>query len=114
MAFVTRNKEEGASLEWKRYLLPGYIVVSLLFIVYVVYSTIVGGIYNLGLNNGAQQGFKAAVAQLMEQAGTKCDPVDLTLDNQKIQIVNYACTQQGAASAAATEPAQQDAPVSAE
>lgn len=105
------KKEESASVSLKKYALPAYIVISALIIIYVVYSIIVGGIYNVGLNNGAQQGYQAAVSQLIEQASKQdCQPVAINLGDTKVEVINVACLQ----GASSDTPAQEPAPAPAD
>ena len=105
MSFIAKTKE-WSSFDWKAYVLPGYITISAIFIVYMIYSFIVWGVYNLGVNSGAQRGYQAAVAELMNQASSKCEPVELTLEDKKIQVVNVACLQQSSTSQTPDTPAQ--------
>jgi hypothetical protein len=54
MSLLSKS-ENNSSVSWKKYILPTYILVSALFIIYFIYASIVGGIYTVALNNGAQQ-----------------------------------------------------------
>ena len=96
------SKKEGAeAVSFKKYALPAYIILSALIIIYVVYSMIVGGIYNVG----AQQGYQAAVSQLIQQASQQdCKPVAINLGDTKVEVINVACLQQAPAQNTASEP----------
>ncbi len=86
---------EASQIPWMKYATPAYIVVSLLIILYFTYNFVVGGVYNIALNNGAQQGYQTAITQLIQQASDeKCQPVEIVLGDAKVQVVNVACLQQ--------------------
>lgn len=113
---MSLTQKEASPGEWKKALLPLYIVISALFIVFVIYNYIVGGIYTLWKNTG----YQAAIEQLIAQAGAKCEPVAINLWENKIEVVNVACLQQTQTQAqntqqvqqqiAAPQPAQQNTP----
>lgn len=79
----TTKKTSG----WKNILLPGYLVLSALFIVYSLYTHFVGVVYQAWANS--------AVVRLMQQAGSQCEqPVSLTAWGQQVDVINIACLQQ--------------------
>lgn len=85
----------------KSFILPLYIILSLIFIVYMGYSYAVGFMYQSGLNSGQQQwqqvgykvGYEDAIAQLIGQAGTQCEPVSISLGDAGVNVINVACLQ---------------------
>jgi len=101
MALTTKTKVNRFS-SWRDYLLPAYLIISALIILLVIYNFITNSIYAVWLQNGANQGYQAAVGQLIEQVKDKCDPVEVTLDNvATVQVINAACIQQASSQQAA-------------
>ncbi len=84
------QKTDTIAKPWKKLVIPAYILVSALILVYVGYSYIIGTIYN----SGAQQGYQAAISELIKQTGGKCEPVAITLGETKVEVVNVACLKQ--------------------
>ena len=110
MAFGMKHKEEsyGVMDYVKAYSLPVYVVVSVVFIIYTLYSYAMGVVYNSGYTRGQadsevilqqtyDQGYAQAVQQLMEQTSSRCEAVALTLWDQQVDVVNVACLMQNPA-----------------
>lgn len=85
----------------KPFILPVYIILSAVFILYIAYSYATGVVYQSGILSGQEQGqqawyqawYEAAIAQLIQQAGSQCEPVSITLREQGVNIINMACLQ---------------------
>jgi hypothetical protein len=92
--------EETPKVNVKKMVLPAYIVLSALFIWYAAYSFFTWVVYNSGVNQwataGQKQGYEQAIVDLMNQAGTKCEPVALTMWEAQVDVINVACLQQAA------------------
>ncbi len=102
----TTREEAKKPAGWKKMLLPGYLLFSAIFIIYSLYTYFGGVVYQAGVN----QGISSAVVQLMQQTGSKCEPVALTAGDQQVDVINIACLQQqDPATAAQVAPAPLDA-----
>lgn len=96
-----KDSSEKKKMNIRPFLLPGYIVLSAVFIIYIAYSYFTGIVYQSGILSGQEQGqqagyqvgFEAAIAQLIAQASQQCDPVSITLENQGVNVINVACLQ---------------------
>jgi len=103
MSALTRAKKEDTPSigSFSKFILPAYIAFSALFILYIGYTYFQWVVYNSGLNQGAsagqEQGYQQAIVDLMNQAGTKCEPVSLTAGDQQVDVINIACLQQAEA-----------------
>ena len=100
------GKPEPAPKSWKKFILPGYIIFSALFIVYVLYGYFGGVVYQSGLQGGYNQWYTQAVQELAQQVGSKCEPVAITLWDQQVDVINIACLQ-GVGGGEAATPAPQ-------
>lgn len=93
----TAVSKEGSNAPIKALILPVYVILSVVFIVYIGYSYATGVVYNTGELNGQQQGYDAgyskAISDLLQQAGTQCEPVAITLGDQGVNVINVACLQ---------------------
>lgn len=99
MSIIKSKVPEEVSKKWlSKMILPLYLVLSALFIVYVAYSYLGGVVYNSWLNQGAtewqQQGYESAIVDLMNRVGAKCEPVALTVGDTQVDVINIACLQQ--------------------
>lgn len=75
------------------YVLPVYIVLSAVFILYVAYGYFSGQVYRSGYLTGQQNGYDTAFNQIVERVATKCEPVGINYGNQAINVINVACLQ---------------------
>lgn len=83
----------------KAYSLPIYIVVSAVFILYVLWSYAMWVVYNAwviagqnqALQVGQEQGYVAAIEQMSQEASSSCDVVTLTLWDQEVNMINIDC-----------------------
>ena len=99
MSIIKTKVTDESSKKWfSKMILPLYVVLSALFILYVAYSYLGWVVYNLWLNQGAsagqQQGYEAAIVDLMKRVGEKCEPVALTAGETQIDVINVACLEQ--------------------
>lgn len=99
MSIIKTKVTDESSKKWfSKMILPLYIVLSALFIVYAAYSYLGWVVYNSWVNQGAtagqQQGYEAAVVDLMNRVGEKCEPVALTAGDTQVDVINVACLQQ--------------------
>jgi hypothetical protein len=94
---ITKSEAQGnfmsyvkANMSW--ILLTSYIVLSLIFILYVlVYQRIVVVSYNAG----AQAGYQTAVSDLVTQLQkSQCQPLPINLGQSKVEILNAECVKE--------------------
>ncbi len=90
MVFMKETKK--ANLNIKGYLLPVYILLSLLFIVWSAYSYI--GQFVAG--QAFQNGQNAAVNQMISEVQTLSQDCSKPVVVWQVQLINVACLQQGA------------------
>lgn len=91
MSALRAKTDEKFSI--KKLLLPLYIIISLMFIVYVLYSYVMWTIYRWWMIKWQEQWYARAIQDLMSQAGSKCEPVALNFWKDQIDVVNVACLQ---------------------
>lgn len=106
----TSTDTKKVNLNVKPYILPVYIVLSAIFILYITYGFLNGVIYRGGFAAGQQNGYDAALGQLIERAGTQCEPVTINYGENAVNVINVACLQaqpQQAATAPAEEATEQ-------
>lgn len=89
------------------YILPVYIILSAIFILYIGYSYFNGMVYRSGFLTGREEGITITINELVQKVGTKCEPVGINYGNQVINVINVACLQ-------APADAPQEAPQEAE
>jgi len=94
---LTTKKTTPTGNSFKSFILPVYVLLSLIFIAVVSYNYLAGFVYNSWVSQGAvagqQQWYERAVIDVMNQVVTQCEPVALTAWDQQVDIVNYACVQ---------------------
>lgn len=105
MALWTKAKEDKkvSFSNIKPFLLPAYLILSAVFILYIAYGYINGVVYRTGLASGQQQWYEAAITQLLQQAGDKCEPVSISLWDAAVNVINVACLQTQAAPSPASQ-----------
>jgi hypothetical protein len=94
-------KKEASGLSIKPFMLPMYIILSAVFILYIAYSYATGVVYKSGIMAGQQAGqqqaqqagYEAAIAQLLQQAGSQCEPISISLGEKQVNVINVACLQ---------------------
>lgn len=93
---IMKSKIENEVIKksYTKMILPIYVILSALFIIYAAYSYLGWVVYNQGSIIGKQQWYEAAVIDLMNRVASKCDPVTLTAWETKINVINVACLQQ--------------------
>lgn len=97
-----KMKQEEKTSFLKKTVLPAYIILSLLFIGYtgymyfktVVYKSWVMAGQNVWVSAGQEQGYKAAVQDLIKQVSEKCEPVAINLGETQVDVINVSCLQQ--------------------
>ncbi len=92
MALLKKEKEAKASkISMKSFILPAYIVLSAIFILFVIYGYFRSVVYGGGVAVWQNQALQAVI----NQANSSCDAFSLTsLDGSQVQLVNIACLQQ--------------------
>lgn len=88
MAFVNRNKDSDVS--WKSYILPVYIVLSFIFILFVLFSYMKGMVYTLGMQRGYNQWTLETISKLADQAW-QCNPIPVNYGETTFQLINISC-----------------------
>ena len=87
---IIKTKTSESSFGWKKFILPGYIVLSALFILVTLYTYFQWVVYRSGVATWEQQ----AVQTIMTRVSQKCEAIALTLGESQVDIVNAACVQQ--------------------
>ncbi len=105
---LTRKTTES-NLDWKKYIIPTYIVVSALLLLIVLYWYIVNSIYGAGYNTWAQNWYQSAVSELITEVTKECKGIKVSLWDSEVEVVNVACLQNNQAAQANQEqlPANQ-------
>lgn len=102
MVFWAKSKEASSQLMTyiRNYSLPVYIVVSAVFIIYVLWTYAMSVVFNAGvlqgqnqaLQVGQEQGYLAAIQQLSDEATKEsCEVVTLTLWEEQVNMINVNC-----------------------
>ena len=109
MVFKVKTNEKTPEIlsAIKSYSLPVYIVVSAVFILYVLWSYAMGVVYNAWVNAGKnqalqgdqeqdymvamEQGYVTAIEQILQEATASCDVISLTLWDEQVNMVNIDC-----------------------
>ncbi len=94
MSILKQNTEESKKFSFKSLLLPAYIIFSVIFILSVCYSYIMGTIYKGWLMQGQKQWYTAAFQQIILRAEQKCEPIPLNFGKKEIRVINVACLDQ--------------------
>ena len=103
MAIMKAKNSEESSKKWiSKMILPVYVILSAIFIIYVAYSFLNTVIYN----SGQQQWYETAIIDLMNKVGAACEPVSLTAGETQVDVINIACLQQAPAEAMDTMEAK--------
>ena len=87
----------------KPLLLPVYIIISLLFILWSAYSYFSSFVYGSGVQAGGTQVVNAIVVE----ATKGCNAIPVTAGGTTVELVNVACLQQAAPAEAPAEEAAQ-------
>lgn len=91
MSPLTKAKE--AKKSYSQYILPVYIILSGLFIIFVVYSFLQSVVYNSGAIRWQQQWYEAAYREIYNAVSQKCEAVALNVWDTSVSVVNVACLQ---------------------
>jgi len=81
--------------------LPAYIILSAIFILYVAYSYLQWVVYRSGAANwqqqwyslGQQEWYTNAVIEVINSVSEKCEPVAITAWEAQVDVINVACLQ---------------------
>ena len=92
MSALSTKKTNEESIV-KKLILPAYIVLSALFILYIAYSYMQSVVYQSWADRGMQQGYSSAVVELINRVGEKCEPVAITASDTQVDVINVACLQ---------------------
>lgn len=95
MSIITKTKKVELA-NWKSYILPVYVVLTALLIIFLVYNFIVNSVYWTGYNNGAQEWYQTAITQLLQEVSQKCDPVAVNMWETTVNVINVECLSQQA------------------
>ena len=91
----TKKEETTSKRGTQNIFVAWYIILSLIFILYVMYAYLQWVIYNSwvqqGNASGQQQWYEQAVVELMNQVGSECRSVALTAWDAQIDVINVAC-----------------------
>lgn len=90
MVFMKEKKKMNFNM--KGYLLPLYILLSLLFILWSAYSYFSSFVYGSGVQAGGTQVVNAIVVE----ATKGCNAIPVTSGGTTVQLINVACLQQAA------------------
>jgi len=90
MVFMKERKK--MNLNVKGYMLPLYILLSLLFILWSAYSYFSSFVYGSGVQAGGTQ----VVNAIVTQASQGCNAIPVTAGGTTVELVNVACLQQAA------------------
>lgn len=94
------------------YLLPAYIVLSALFILYVIYGYLSVSVYQSGVQAGQQQAVLTIASQsVTEQACQSGVPLNIW-NGQTATLINVQCLQQAPVEAVVESPAVEQAETS--
>lgn len=88
MVFMKETKK--AKLNIKAYLLPVYVIISLLFIIWSAYSYFSSFVYGSGVQAGGTQ----VVNAIVSQASQGCSAIPVTSGSTTVELINIACLQQ--------------------
>lgn len=91
---LIKAKTNTSSLDWKQFILPAYIIFSLIFIAFTLYLYFRGAVYNAWFTTGQQQGYALAFNEVITRAREACEAISLSSGENKIDIVNVACLEQ--------------------
>lgn len=99
---VIKTKTSKGNIDWKKFILPGYIVFSILFIVLTLYAYLQWVVYNSGLSAwwqqwlaaGQEQWYAVAIQEIITKVSEKCEPIALTAGDNQVDVVNVACLQE--------------------
>ncbi len=82
--------------KWRKIILPLYVIISALFILYVWYSYFQWVVYRSWAISWQQQWYTTAVIELINRVGEKCEPVAISAWETQVDVINVACLQQQA------------------
>ena len=105
---TVKDESENVSMDWRKFLLPGYIIFSALFILFTLYNALWSVVYQSGLQAGVaewqQQWYEIGMQEILQTAGNSCETITIGGGDQQVGLVNIACLQQQA-------PAEASAPI---
>lgn len=99
---VIKTKTSNVWIDWKKFILPAYIVFSILFILLTIYMYLQWVVYNSGVSAwgqqwlaaGQEQWYTVAIQEMMAKVSENCEPIALTSGEVQVDIINVACLQQ--------------------
>jgi len=98
MSPLTKTKTTESVRNYKQYILPAYIVLSALFIIFIAYSYFQSVVYNSWALRWQQQWYDAAFAEVINAVSQWCQSVELNLWEASVNVVNISCIEQAQAS----------------
>lgn len=101
MSALKTKKEISLIPFVKAHALNAYLVVSFLFILFVVFSYFRNYVYYLGYNNAMEyantqvsqiekNGYNTAFSDVIDEA-QQCTPFQVEYNNRQVSLVNYEC-----------------------
>ena len=89
MSPAWKTKTVAVKMELRKILIPFYIILSSIFILYVLGNLVAGVVYK----QWVQEWYKAAISELIVKVEQRCEPVPVNFWEKQIEVINLACLQ---------------------
>jgi len=91
MSPLTKAKPVAVKKSYTQYILPIYVVVSAVFILFIAYSYFQSVVYNSGTLLWQQQWYQAAYTEVINAVSQTCEAIELNVWETKVSVINITC-----------------------